>query len=346
VEDGVFSWLDGEAAGILFLREQETAQNKSDTDSSKIQSNIDYWGLVNGAVKNNGNMLDQGRVINDPPGHWEIFTVETETELLDSCFINVPTWKTAAPYTTYDSTTEQYLSSPIVAAGKMMKAMYDKWGITQTIPTDNSYPTMTWSTLSNGYNSAVGNFLSQLCQFIMTNGGSFEPDTDSVNPGPRTSSNTEISIAAGLLSLYKISSSVIDYNASTVHCMVVDNGTPVVVSACNSRILWGLFGYTDARTFLIDKFRRYDSITTTTEVWIYDTEPGDPGASGFLLPVEPRVTVTHSYPTEIGMNWGFGYNSQYQTDGDDIWFNYIDWSIFGKTYPYERKMLSNIQRVQ
>ena len=65
-----------------------------------------------------------------------------------------------------------------------------------------------------------------------------------------------------------------------------------------------------------------------------------------ILIVDPTSGVIHRAPTQIGMNWGFSYSQQHHTDGDDLWFSYTNWSVFGYTFPYQRKMLSNIYRIQ
>lgn len=321
--DGVFSWLSGEAAGISALRETPVSSEETRAENATVRSNVDFWRRISGGTDtpegDGTRVIDPDTPIIPGPGnflgHWEVFSVNTEYVVLSETVLNTAKWKCAAPYTTYINYPSQ-LGFPALVAGKMLYYLYAGWGITQTSSYYFQAPTIIWGNLSNTYNDYVGYYLACMTDLIM--GGS-DPYY--------------------IYDAYHVSYGTQAYDPSLVESTIVTQHRPIPVTAFNNQ--W-LFIQTGDHTFLIDKFRTYDVVTTTTEVWVYDELPGEPFMHEEPL---PRVTVTHSTDKKIAMNWGFSYNSEAGTDGDDVWFSLTDWNIFGNTYQYDRTMYYNFQQM-
>ena len=345
IVDNVYLWLEGEALSISSLHALSAEEAENLDLRPDMQDNYNAWQTLGGISSRVESNPGNTRLIipdaPDPRGHWEIQTSRYEIPISEYVLATAK-WKESDFYPLTDYLNNTPLTPLSLTTGRMLYYLYNtKWNATQTTPTNITFPTITWGNLSNTYNSYVRTFINGLCHALYTNPSISTEGAGTGGTREQNESTETVDEAIALFSLYRVSSTASDFDGTATYSNIVQNSIPVMVSAASSRFLWFYSGY---RVFLIDKYRITSITTIYSFVWVWDIEP-DPEEQIDII-VEPDPVYEYSTGGKYAMNWGFEYDSNSQTDGDNIWFTTADdWTVFGHSYQYKRRMLTGFQQV-
>lgn len=349
--EGFGGHLNLVAEEIWFLKHGYLT-NPTPEGEEYIQSSIDFWKMVNSdstfiqahSTKTKGHVLPEPDPL--PIGHWEVTGVSTEEIVYDSIpHLTSTTWHQDFPYNDYcpdDKDTVNMIwvcpaGCVAIAGAQMLYFLHFKDGVpvnspSQGICTGHVYDNTVYQNFW-GPTDTLWTYMSHLAWFSDIPAALLIGDLgkrlhmDYHWDGSRA--DTE-DLVDDVFSPYGWSCIFVDHYDSGIILSSLTNGYPVI---CAGRRLpdkgVGKIGH----AFLVDRYKRYRTKTTTTYEWVSD-DP-DPQASTYLLPPYDEITYSSPHISYYGMNWGQGGY------GDDGWCSMAGiWQYRNKPpYSYNRRMI-------
>jgi len=316
-----------------------------------IQSSLEFWRMVNSDEEfiENHSIKTKGHILPEPDptpiGHLVVINVSSEEVIYDSIpHLTVTTWGQWAPYNTFCPDDLDTNSAPktcpagcvAIAGAQMLYFLHFKDGVPVNSPSqgvctghvyDNTVYQDFWGPTDTlwGYMSPPLWWLNVPAALLIGDiGKKLHMDYHWDGSGAYTED-----LVDDVFSPYGWNSTYINYYDSGVIRTSLINGYPVVCAG--QRVDRGVSKI--GHCFLVDRYKRYRTKTTTTYEWVSDET--DPEASTFLLPPYQEITYSSPFISYYGMNWGQGGS------GDEIWCSMEGiWQYYNQTpYSYNRKII-------
>ena len=278
-------------------------------------------------------------------GHYEFSGTYDTIEYYDSIpRLTTTNWHQYASYNLYCpyQSNSSILNAPAgcvaIAGAQMLYFLHNKFGVPTTAPSEAyvyghvgdsnynwdqyNYTSAIWSTMANSPGYAAP---------LIANVGK----RVGMNYGDDGSSAYTSDLVNGVFAPYGISCTYTSYNTTNLRSSLIQ-GIPVIVCA------QAMDGQEmTAHSFIIDRYRRYRTLTQYCFVWVWDTTP--PGVPLIEHPNQYEYVYSSPYINMIGMNWGWGSyfnNGEWYTLTGD-WINHsttacLNWNI-------SRNMIYNFQ---
>lgn len=342
------------AEDVWFSLYNNDQLDKPDKEAiENIKSTLTFWNLVNADFKtiqsHSARTKSSDDLILDPEeGHWEQISVSIRELYYDTSEHLVTTWWHQDPpfndYCPYDSTqhTSRCPAGCVAVAGaQVINYLHHKLGVPEKSP---SHGHCSGYVYNNTVNQSFGLFHSSTWDNMMPSSDpygyaamliGYVGKNVNMSYGANSSGANTLNLKDNVFIPYGINCTTFKYYNGLFLKGDLGNGIPVICGGTREYINSEGNTVTSGHAFIVDRYKRYQEEITFTHEWVFDNPELNPG-----YPIT-RTSIVYNTPyiTHYQMNWGYGYEKNY----NNVWCSMSgSWQYGSRTpYIYNRKMVCN-----